>query len=267
MSTSWRIWWEKAVICCKAFTLLDHSIPKMYRICCKRIFPNGFTQSLVPAQEKKIDPDEVLHSCVSIMGFVTTFSSRIGRRAGHIASPVARLAYRGIHFADCAGRECGGKVTHDLHIINAVGARLSQKQLKEVLKSPLVTWHIDDLSDTTRPDKEDEEEGCKVRGHIELDFTPQGIKWPLYNKRATPAALERLEIAWPPALGGVTAIFVGDTPVDPVLYQRAAIGSLNIVFPSSRRPVVEERADLKVDFQSFDTPMRQAQHCSNGISR
>ena len=157
----------------------------------------------------------------------------------------------------------GGNVTHDLHIINAVGARLSQKQLKDVLKSPLVTRHIDDLSDTTRPDKEPEkEEGCKVRGHIELDFTPQGIQWPLYNKRPTPAALERLEIAWPPALGSVTAIFVGDTPVAPALYQRAAIGSLKIDFPSSRRPVVKERADLKVDFQpptpnAADPPLHQ----------
>ncbi len=198
------------------------------------------------------------------MGLVTTLSTRTGRRAGHTASPVARLIYSGNHFADRSLVEnAGGNVTHDLHIINAVGARLSQKQLKDVLKSPLVTRHIDDLSDTTRPDKEpEEEEGCKVRGHIELDFTPQGIQWPLYNKRPTPAALERLEIAWPPALGSVTAIFVGDTPVPPVLYQRAAIGSLKIDFPSSRRPVVKERADLKVDFQpptpnAADPPLQQ----------
>jgi serine protease AprX len=143
----------------------------------------------------------------------------------------------------------GGSVTHELHIINAVGARLSKTQLKEVLKSPLVVRHIDDLSDTARPDKEPEKESCRVRGHIELDFTPQGIRWPLYNKRPAPATLERLEIAWPPALGTVTAISVGDTTVAPVLYQTPAMGSLKINFPSSRGPVVKERADLKVDFQ------------------
>ncbi len=145
----------------------------------------------------------------------------------------------------------GGTVTHDLHIINAVGAKVSQQQLDAILKSPLVTRHIDDLSDTKRPDKEVEKEaGCRVRGHIELDFTPQGIQWPLYNKRPAPASLERLEIAWPPVLGAVTALSIGDTAIAPALYQAASTGSLKIDFPASRRPVVKQRADLKVDFQS-----------------
>ncbi len=145
----------------------------------------------------------------------------------------------------------GGTVTHDLHIINAVGAKLRQKQLEEVLKSPLVTRHIDDLADTKRPaEKPEKEEGCRVRGHIELDFIPQGIRWPLYNKRATPAAIERLELAWPPALGAVTAIAVGDTTIAPALYQEASIGSLKIDFPASLRPVVMQRADLRVSFQT-----------------
>jgi serine protease AprX len=145
----------------------------------------------------------------------------------------------------------GGTVTHDLHIINAVGAKVSQKQLDAILKSPLVTRHIDDLSDTKRPEKEaDKEAGCRVRGHIELDFTPQGIQWPLYNKRPTPASLQRLELAWPPALGKVTALSIGDTTITPALYQGAAIGSLKIDFAASRGPVVKQRDDLKVNFQS-----------------
>ena len=37
-------------------------------------------------------------------------------------------------------------ITHDLHIINAVGAKLSQSQLEQVLESPLVERFIDDLS-------------------------------------------------------------------------------------------------------------------------
>jgi len=159
--------------------------------------------------------------------------------------------------------KAGGIVTHDLHIINAVGAKLGQKQLEEVLKSPLVTRHIDDLSDTKRPDKiPEKEEGCRVRGHIELDLIPQGILWPLYNKRTTPAAMERLELSWPPALGAVTAITIGDTTIPPAFYQEAQIGSLKIDFPSPGRPVVQERADLKISFQSptpdtAHSPLRQ----------
>lgn len=143
----------------------------------------------------------------------------------------------------------GGIVTHDLHLINAVGAKVSRKQLDEVLQSPLVTRYIDDLSDTNRPDEKPEEEDCKVRGHIELDMSPQHIRWPLYNKRTTSASMQRLEINWPPALGAVTAISVGDTAIDPALYRDAAPGTLNLDFPDSDRPVVISRADLNVSFQ------------------
>ena len=83
-------------------------------------------------------------------------------------------------------KQVGGTVTHDLHLINAVGARLSQSQLDEVLKSPLVERHIDDLSDSAPP-KEETDVGCRVRGHIELEMTTEGIVWPLYNKLAAPA--------------------------------------------------------------------------------
>lgn len=158
----------------------------------------------------------------------------------------------------------GGIVTHDLHIINAVGAKLGQEQLAKVLKSPLVKRHIDDLSDTKRPEKiKEDEEGCRVRGHIELDLLPNGIGWPLYNKRTTPAAMERLELTWPPALGTVSGITIGDSAISPVLYHQAEIGSLKIDFPSTDRPVVKERADLRVSFQSqlldaAPAPLRQS---------
>jgi len=146
--------------------------------------------------------------------------------------------------------EAGGTVTHDLHIINAVGAKLERSQLTDVLKSPLVTRHIDDLSDTKRPVKAPEKEDCKVRGHIELTFLPQGILWPLYNKRSAPAVMEELELAWPPAVGVVTAITVGDNTISPELYKGSPTGSLKIKFPSPGGPIVKERTDLKVYFQS-----------------
>jgi serine protease AprX len=39
----------------------------------------------------------------------------------------------------------GGSITHELHIIDAVGATVTQEQLDQVLTSPLVSRHIDDL--------------------------------------------------------------------------------------------------------------------------
>lgn len=143
----------------------------------------------------------------------------------------------------------GGSITHDLHIIDAVGAKLTRKQLEEVLKSPTILRHIDDLSDTDRPkDDPKEKEECRVRGHIELDITPQGILWPLYNKRATTAWMEKLEIEWPADLGQATSISVGSFIVAPSLY-RGTVGNLQIDFPVSSRPEVKDRVDLKVSFQ------------------
>ena len=50
--------------------------------------------------------------------------------------------------------EHGGEVTHDLPIIDAVGARLTRSQLDAVLMSPLVSRHIDDLSLQETPPQE-----------------------------------------------------------------------------------------------------------------
>ena len=145
----------------------------------------------------------------------------------------------------------GGTVTHDLHVINAVGAKLSRQQLEEVLKSPLILRHIDDLAYTEPPDDDPEEQaGCKVRGHIELEMIPEGIRWSLYNKRPTPALMEKLELEWPVALGRVTAIAIGNTLVSPALYSNATDSSLLIDFPPASRPVVTGRADLTVRFKT-----------------
>lgn len=163
----------------------------------------------------------------------------------------------------------GGTVTHDLHIINAVGAKLSPAQLEIALRSPLVARHIDDLSDTERPkDAPDEDEGCRVRGHIELGMTSGEIRWPLYNKKSKPASMRKLELEWPGTLGGVKSISIGDTVVDPALYSNAAPNSLKIDFPKAGRPVVEDRADLQIRFQPASitnaaVPVRQSDFSIN----
>ena len=159
--------------------------------------------------------------------------------------------------------EEGGTVTHDLPIINAVGAKLDRKQLQEILKSPLVTRHLDDLASTEKLIGVPQElESCKVRGHIELDFIPEGIEWRLYNKLTTPASMERLELAWPPALGHVTEISIADATAAPALYDAATLGNLVIDFPSSHRPKLKDLDKLTVSFErpaskTAQSPLRQ----------
>ena len=160
-------------------------------------------------------------------------------------------------------QEEGGTVTHDLPIINAVGAKLDRKQLQEILKSPLVTRHLDDLSSVEEPIETPQEiETCKIRGHIELDFITSGIQWRLYNKQTSPASMERLELTWPVTLGRVTKIEIADTTVAPALYDAAALGTLVIDFPASHRPRLKDLDNLTVSFESATSkteplPLRQ----------
>ncbi|MEZ5572058.1 MAG: S8 family peptidase [Halioglobus sp.] len=144
----------------------------------------------------------------------------------------------------------GGRVTHDLHIINSVGARLSPEQFKKVLDSPLITRHLDDLADSSKLLEPLVEQGCKVRGHIEIQVVPEGLVWPLYNKREPTAYLEQLKFEWPPALGAVGSITLGGAEIARELYEDSAIGSMTLKFSPSDRLKVDGRTDLKVSFAS-----------------
>jgi hypothetical protein len=147
----------------------------------------------------------------------------------------------------------GGTVSHDLHIINAVGALLTQAQLDEVLKSPLIIRHIDDLSASEPPD-EPLKSSCDVGGALELDYNTEGIRWTLYNKLPAPANLEALELTWPVTLGTVDKISLGDKTINPGLYRDTPAGSLELQFSGSPAPVLTGRADLKVNFKSPSLP-------------
>ena len=135
----------------------------------------------------------------------------------------------------------GGAVTHDLHIIDAVGATLTQAQLDEVLKSSLVTRHISDLS-AAPPDKEPDT-ACEVGGALELDFNQTGFRWTLYNKRKEPATLESLDLAWPKSLGTIKKISVGGTDISPSLYNNTGTGALNLQFSKSKAPALRKKTD------------------------
>lgn len=157
----------------------------------------------------------------------------------------------------------GGTVTHDLHLIDAIGAQLTREQLDTVLKSPLVGRHFDDLLVATAPEEEptDSEPGCDIGGSLELNIQKDTVSWTLFNKRADTASLERLEMTWPPALGKIASLSLGDAALNPELYQHAAVGSATLAFDSTAQhqaPKLNGTQSLSVKFESEPTaPPRQ----------
>lgn len=146
----------------------------------------------------------------------------------------------------------GGAVTHDLHIIDAVGAKLTRAQLDQVLESPLIRRVIDDLSvsgDTPDALEPDEQE-CNVGGSLELQFDTRGIRWPIYNKTKTPATLTQLQLSWPEPLGAVSKISIGDAIVDPAKYAGTAGLPVVLEFSPPSAPVLTEQLDLRVSFSN-----------------
>ncbi|GAB3281546.1 S8 family peptidase [Parahaliea aestuarii] len=101
-------------------------------------------------------------------------------------------------------KQRGGIVTHNLHIINAVGAMVSREQLDGILQSPLVSRHIDDLSLT--PDEEPPEQ-CNVGGALELEISPAALRWQLYNKGVDSIRLSRLSLALPEQMGELQDVY------------------------------------------------------------
>ncbi len=147
----------------------------------------------------------------------------------------------------------GGSITHELHLISAVGAELSRSQLNQVLLSPLVERHLDDLSFREDPEGEKEQDGspCDVGSALELHFNEQGVSWTFYNKLPAPASLARIELDWPRRLGPVSRISFGDQPVKQELYRHQKAGSLDLRFDGPSLPALQDKAELQIDFADF----------------
>ena len=148
----------------------------------------------------------------------------------------------------------GGSVTHNLHIIDDVGARMTREQLDATQKTDAVTKYMDDLAEKSPP--EEKPDPCRVRGHIELIMEPTRIVWRLYNKQDSPATWKQLKLAWPEEMGQIDAISIGGTPLEPDLYAEQGDGTLNIDFGAENAPSVAQRADLVVRFRTTAVPSR-----------
>ncbi len=149
----------------------------------------------------------------------------------------------------------GGEITHDLPIIDAVGARLSASQLAKVLESDKVARFMDDLSlPRERQDEPPEaDQDCQVRGSVELDIGDSSVSWRLYNKGAAPANLQRLSLGWPAQLGAIDAITLAGRELDPTLYAGASPGVALIELGDKSDlevPPISGFEKLKLEFRS-----------------
>ncbi len=125
----------------------------------------------------------------------------------------------------------GGTVTHDLPLINAVGAQLTPTQLRAVITSPQVIRHITDVSigeSETPEDTEPPEPGmpCDIAGALELEFEKEALTWSIFNKRAKPGRLQQLQMTWPVALGKLESLTLNGESLASLEAQRR--GSLKL---------------------------------------
>jgi len=144
----------------------------------------------------------------------------------------------------------GGTISHSLHIIDAVGAIVTSTQLDNILKSPLVSRHLDDLSTSGPPvdSPPDIEKTCDVGGAMELEFQNSQLSWRLYNKKETRERLLSLDIKWPTALGKIGSLSLGDTKIDTAQSERE--GEISLVFTKEDAPALDKTARLQLAFKS-----------------
>ncbi|MBT4522815.1 MAG: S8 family peptidase [Halieaceae bacterium] len=145
----------------------------------------------------------------------------------------------------------GGIITHDLPIINAVGVRVSQRQLTEILQSKLVKRHIDDLAVSDKPDTAPESD-CDVGGSLELETSSTGFKWTLFNKRETPVRLKQLILSWSESLGDIKSLTVDKQLIDRPLYGAGQNGRMEINFEEESAPAIGKSAKLHASFARPD---------------
>lgn len=152
----------------------------------------------------------------------------------------------------------GGSVTHELAIIDAVGALVSPAQLENIRNSPLVLRLIDDLSmDMSEPLPPPDKAACTIGAALEATLEADGIYWPLHNQSQQPTNLTRLEISWPEALGSLTGLRLDarDLPRERTPESAGDRQSLILEYAPGQIPLAADITRLHIGFsQSLAKP-------------
>lgn len=147
--------------------------------------------------------------------------------------------------------DAGGSVTHELAIIDAVGAVVSPAQLATIRSSPLVLRLIDDLSmDMSEPLPPPDRATCTIGGALEAILRADGLHWSLHNQGQTPAELTRLEISWPEALGDLTRLRLDtrDLPREQAATSVNERQSLVLDYSQGQAPALTDISQLHIGF-------------------
>ncbi len=100
----------------------------------------------------------------------------------------------------------GAKVTHDLPIISAVGARMDADQLSAIKEeTPSISRIIDDLAWEPEPEAPDLGQ-CPLRAAIELRWQGGVASWRLFNKSEQPLHVAQGNLSWPSELGTLKSV-------------------------------------------------------------
>ena len=147
-------------------------------------------------------------------------------------------------------RDAGGKVTHKLPIIDAVGASVTRDQLDQLITSPLVQRHIDDLArtDDSPEEPEDPAEACYVAGALDLEMGPDGLNWRLYKREDETVALSELTMTWPAVLGEISALSVAGKDMTDRQLRMQEAGGITLSFNADAAPKVTEHTQLTASF-------------------
>ena len=105
----------------------------------------------------------------------------------------------------------GGVITHNLPIINAIGASVTARQLDQIRESPLILRLIDDLSmDMSEPLPPPDAARCSIGGALEASLGENTLNWNIYNLGEANGVMTRAEIIWPKALGAELQAVLGE---------------------------------------------------------
>ncbi|GAB5413118.1 MAG: hypothetical protein Cons2KO_07210 [Congregibacter sp.] len=112
-------------------------------------------------------------------------------------------------------RRIGGTVSHELPIIDAIGAELSRGQLWRIKRaSPELIRVIDDLAWDADEELITAPDQCPLSSSIELEWSGARAFWRIYNKGQTEIVLSTIEVSIDPELGELAALSINGVVQD-----------------------------------------------------
>jgi serine protease AprX len=191
-----------------------------------------------------------LHSLALVVCTVWTLISPLSRSALGAEEPMLLVMLQGQNLQQIreATLATGAQITHELPVINALGVRMTRLQLDSLREHPALERVIDDLAYEPEPDLQDNA-NCPLAGALQLQWHDATARWSLFNKGKDTLQLTRLELTWPPELGLLRAVSLGEQSV--ALPQRAGPKHQTLLIDGKLGDIAGQgKAELSLSFDS-----------------